>query len=115
VITAKYIARLENYLEWEKSFPPVSSFQASKANPPFFECGGSVSAAEWIWNYETHGKTLSSCGEPELLLRYWWGKANRDWWTKEIGWWNRNASSFRKNSWHQYAHFRSLSCLVERP
>lgn len=41
--------------------------------------------------YESRGTNIGKCGEPNLLARYWRGKMMRDWWTKQKGWWDKNA------------------------
>ena len=52
---------------------------------------GLPSAAECLYEFETYGRTLPVCSQPNLLACYRRGKAMRDWWTKEIGWWRKQA------------------------
>lgn len=94
-VSLKYLRILDVYLEWENVRTPASgSFQEStkpKAQIGIAEDG--ISAAEALCIWESEGK--SSCIRPEefeMLGRYERGKSQRDWWSKEIGWWNKNAS-----------------------
>jgi hypothetical protein len=55
---------------------------------------GETPAEEIIFERETHGTcSATGCSDPVLLSRYERGKANRDWWSREKGWWDRNAAS----------------------
>ena len=94
-ISGNYRKILETYLEWEGVTTPASgSFQEqSKPTPPIGVLDGGLSAAEAICTWESQGKGCAvDPSEASLLQRYIHGKSQRDWWTKEIGWWNKNAS-----------------------
>ena len=86
-ISAKYMRALERYLEWEDVKTPFSgTFSESQAmRLPGVLCAGSITASEWLSEYESRGNALPACCELELLGRYWRGKANLDWWNKETG------------------------------
>jgi hypothetical protein len=57
-----------------------------------FPYGVAVSPEEIIFERETYGKvSATNCSDFSLLERYDRGKANRDWWNKEIGWWKNYA------------------------
>ena len=100
-ISAKYLRALERYLEWERVKTPFSGsisedgamrLPAVRIPNPLIpqnreevKHGGSVTAAEWLCEYESRGNILQECCELEMLGRYWRGKANLDWWNKETG------------------------------
>jgi len=96
-ISQRYARRLESYLEWAKCTTPFSGGPSENAvglrgTIPFSSDG--PSAAEWILSFESLTKTFATCSEPDLALTYRRGKANRDWWNKDIGWWNREAAAY---------------------
>ena len=96
-ISQKYLSILGTYLEWENVSTPASgTFQeSSKQLPQIGIADDGLSAAEAICVWESTGK--SCCVIPQesgLLARYLHGKSQRDWWTREIGWWNKNGSYF---------------------
>lgn len=98
-ISAKYKQALETYMEWENVQTPASgTFQESQRPSVFIGTSGEEikksthSAAEVMCAWESSGTRLyvmDSEYEKSLLLRYTKGKSQKDYWTKEIGWWNR--------------------------
>lgn len=84
-ISNKYRRALDVYLEWEHVKTPMSGFGATEAAIalPTLQEDTCTTAAEWLNEYESRGQALPACCEQGLLARYWRGKANRDWWTKE--------------------------------
>lgn len=108
------------YLEWAKVSTPMAGSWSDVAaglpnatdelDPPG---GEGVSAAEWLFMYESRGTNIGKCGEPNLLARYWRGKMMRDWWTKQKGWWDKNAIYIcQKNGYGGLAHFRLSTCSI---
>lgn len=94
-ISLNYRRVLEGYLEWEHVRTPASgSFQeAKKPQASIGVADDGYSAAEALCIWESQGKSCFVCPEEHTLLsRYLLGKSQRDWWSKEIGWWNKNAS-----------------------
>jgi len=94
-ISSKYRRILEVYLEWENVRTPASgSFQESKKpSPEIGTAEDGLSAAEALCIWESQGKPCNvHPDEWRLLCRYERGKSQRDWWSKEIGWWNKNAA-----------------------
>lgn len=89
-LSARYRQRLQNYLEWNLCSTPMDGVSTPYSMNVVFDDAGPT-AAEAVFNYETHGMASERCREPELLSRYLRGKGNRDWWTKEIGWWRKHA------------------------
>lgn len=69
----------------------------------------SISPEEWMFEYETHGKELAGSSDPRLLEQYNTGKAMRDWWTKEIGWWKKNCVFVPE----EFTKFLRPECFVE--
>lgn len=82
------------YLEWAKCSTPFRGMAAMESLVTLVvpTSPDGVSAEDCLWEYETHGRKVSCC-EPQLLSTLRRGKANRDWWTKEIGWWTRHCGS----------------------
>lgn len=94
-LTPKYLASLERYLLWERVTTPASgSFQETRKRPvPIIVSKEGLTAAEVLFTWETHGKPTKVLPEEEsVLVRYSHGKAQRDYWTKEIGWWNKHGA-----------------------
>lgn len=95
-VSNKYQRSLDRYLEWERVTTPASgTFQETRISAP--EIGistiGGLSAADALCQWESTGKPSQVCStEQTLLARYLLGKRQRDWWSKEIGWWNKYAS-----------------------
>lgn len=110
-IGPKYKARLENYLQWEPCRTPLTSFgmSTSAADLPPVSEGGDITPAEWLFTFETHGKIAGPCSDLGLLGRYWWGKANRDWWFKEVGWFKKNAIFIPE----EFLGFLTPLCFIE--
>lgn len=52
---------------------------------PPIESGGDISPEVWMYQYETYGEKGAFCSDLAKLRALWRGKANRDWWFKEIG------------------------------
>lgn len=69
-LSKKYAKTLENYLKWR-----VDNFL--RVPMPFAMDG--PSAAEAMFNWETHGKPPTHSSEPDLLADYMQGKKSRDW------------------------------------
>src|SRR5271154_3404987 len=101
-LNSKYLAVLENYLLWLRCKTAMWQFEISTRgidtliNIPFDSLG--PSAETCIFEFETFGKRPSTCSDPDLLFRYRKGKANRDWWTKEKGWWDK-CSIYIQEDW----------------
>ena len=98
-LSSRYIEALECYLAWSRATTPAKgTFQEDRAGVPDVTDEedrpgmNGVSAAEWLYTYESTGKNLGMCSEPNLLSRYRRGKMMRDWWSKEVGWWDKNAT-----------------------
>jgi hypothetical protein len=94
-VSLKYRQALVGYLEWEHVRTPASgSFQEAKK--PAAQIGvadDGVSAEESLCIWESQGKqSFVRPDECELLCRYLLGKSQRDWWSREIGWWNKNGA-----------------------
>jgi hypothetical protein len=90
-ISRKYEQALENYLRWARCTTPEDcTIYGQRLRAPGTAVSEGVSAAEALLAFESFGKTIP-CREPELLAEYRRGKANRDWWTKEKGWWDKHA------------------------
>jgi hypothetical protein len=87
-LSRKYLASLERYLEWEGCTVPLGDHAARYVRRGFEWNDQGFTAAEAMFSYETHGEvvTILEC-EGTLAASYLRGKANRDWWTKEIGDW----------------------------
>jgi hypothetical protein len=93
-VSRKYRAILDVYLEWEGvTTPATGTFQeATKPVTRISDAENGLSAAEALCIWESRGKPSSVIPEEAALLaRYVQGKSQRDWWTKEIGWWNKNS------------------------
>lgn len=93
-ISNRYLETVQTYLEWCWTTTPASgSFQeASAPRPKIGVSHDGLSATEALCVWESTGKSCQVIPEQEELLnRYVYGKGQRDWWTKEIGWWNKNA------------------------
>jgi hypothetical protein len=95
-VSSSYQRALDIYLEWEQVRTPASgSFQESQKSQPLIGVAeDGLSAAEALCLWESQGKPshVRPGAEWVLLCRYLRGKSQRDWWTKEIGWWNKNAA-----------------------
>jgi len=93
-VSSKYTRVLETYLSWASVLTPASgSFQEERAPKPVIWASPSgTSAAVALCKWESTGQP-SYClpEEGALLEQYVRGKRQRDWWTKEIGWWNKEA------------------------
>jgi hypothetical protein len=89
----KYKAALERYLEWENVTTPMRQFEnAALAIPvPSSDAPHAESSAEWMCEFESRGGVLGWPHDLTTLQRYWRGKAMRDWWSKESGWWSKHA------------------------
>lgn len=110
-ISQKYQARLTNYLEWQDVTTPLSSFAMSTnaiALPSVYHIEG-ITAAEWLFTFETHGNNLGGCKEYPLLVQYWAGKIGRDYWHKEIGWWDKNGVYQPE----EFLRFMNPLCFIE--
>ena len=92
-ISQKYQKALDNYLIWSRCTTPESRC-AWAPRARFDEAADGTSAAEAMFRFETYGekKALKFCREPMVLKKYCMGKANRDWWTKDKGWWDKHAA-----------------------
>ena len=94
-LSSKFQSALDRYLEWSKCTTPFTGFAAAEKHlhsSTLFPLGNTA-AEEIIFERETHGTCSAvGCSHPQLLAQYERGKANRDWWFKEKGWWNKNAS-----------------------
>lgn len=94
----KFQLALSGYLEWAKCRTPFTgTFAAEKigANVYTEPIEHAVGAAEAIFRFETHGLPIVVVEEElELCHRYALGKANKDWWFKEIGIWGRGQTPF---------------------
>lgn len=96
-ISSAYRNALEIYLEWEDVLNPASgTFQDScMESPDILEGETGLSAAEGLCLWESRGKASTvRSNEWPLLRRYLKGKRQRDWWSKEIGWWNKWAPAY---------------------
>jgi hypothetical protein len=92
-VSSKYRRSLETYLEWEGVRTPASgTFQETKISvPPIGAAEDGLTAAEALCIWESQGVVASVLPEEvELFARYMHGKNQRDWWTKEVGWWSKN-------------------------
>jgi|SRR6185312_9528455 len=88
----KYRIRLDNYLDWAEVFTPASEYQGRNVGNFIIVSNNGVGAEDAMFQYETHGNAVPVLpGEACLAKRYARGKANRDFWTKEIGWWDKYA------------------------
>ena len=94
-VSRKYMKILDVYLDWEKVSTPASgSFQESRKSAPLIEvdpCGSTAAEALCIWESQGKPSTVRP-DELGLLSRYVKGKGQRDWWTKEVGWLDKNAA-----------------------
>ena len=113
-LSKKFQEALTRYLEWYKCTTPMSSFPHGERNiktsqdvmlgtflsgiiagtskDRVLPHGEKISPEEIIFERETHGKvSATDCSDFSLLSQYDRGKANRDWWYKEIGWWTKHA------------------------
>jgi hypothetical protein len=60
---------------------------------PIYVADDGVSAAEALCIWESTGKQVFVRPvELRMLFLYLSGKSQRDWWSKEVGWWNKNAA-----------------------
>lgn len=111
-LSPRYKARLENYWQWSAGVTtPLSTSEAStKAIAlPSIAAGGEITAGEWLFMYETHGKVLESCNDLPTLDAYWRGKTNRDYWFKEVGWLNKHSVCIPE----EFLHFMHPLCFIE--
>ena len=93
-VSSKYMRVLETYGSWKSVLTPASgSFQEEKApTPAIWASPSGVGAAEALCKWESTGQPSYCLPEERALLeQYVRGKRQRDWWTKEIGWWNKEA------------------------
>lgn len=90
-ISARYLSRLENYLDWARCSTPLKMLWTAKKKTSlrirYSESGRS--AAECMQDFESCGVTVQTCTEPDLLQQYADGKSNRDYWFKEMGCWKK--------------------------
>src|SRR5580658_269179 len=93
-LSKRYLDRLESYQEWKRCSTPMTNFAATSraiALPTVQRDMEGPTAEEWMFAFETYGEVGPRCRNVDLLNQYWHGKTNRDWWTKEIGWWNKHS------------------------
>lgn len=95
-LSAKFLAACDIYLEWEKCSSPLGEHASRKVKAPWMaDCMSKTTAQEALYAFETHGEVFYVHPlELELAQRLFYGKANRDWWTKEIGWWTKHAEFY---------------------
>jgi hypothetical protein len=109
-LSRKFQDALGRYVEWSKCTTPMESFPHGQRNLKnsqdlilerflsgdeghILPYGGKSTPEEIIFERETFGKvSASDCTDWDLLAKYDKGKANRDWWSKEKGWWDKNAA-----------------------
>jgi hypothetical protein len=94
-LTKNFQAALIRYLEWSKCTTPLKGMEVAEQRTHFRKSypAGITPPEEIIFARETHGIcTAEGCSDPELLSTYERGKAMRDYWTKEIGWWKKWAA-----------------------
>ncbi len=111
-ISANYQRSLDRYLEWSSVITPASgTFQEDTKPRPNITVGEEgISAAEALCIWESQGKSSIVRPEEEALLnQYAQGKSQRDWWTREIGWWNKNASYMPE----EFLHFLGPLPFIE--
>lgn len=96
MISPRYKRALDRYWDWIRCTTPMTGqgfpgdlgpFPDFRPDAPHQE---GHSAAECLMAFESTN-TVLNCREPRLYALLARGKSNRDYWTKEISWWNRNA------------------------
>lgn len=89
-IGPRYLDRVDNYLLWARCTTPMDLMLGQGLGDNSSAPVEVVDPIEALFRRETYGENIN-CPNPyyHTLSR---GKANRDWWTKEKGWWDKNAS-----------------------
>ena len=92
-LSKRFLSKVASYVQWAKCRTPMTGWVIMEDRvlgvPKVVT---SMSPEEAILRWESHGERIEGSTDPAKLGLYKRGKAMRDWWTHELGVWERLAS-----------------------